>query len=155
MQRREIRGQGSEDQGRWQARPSIGPSRAERLSDETRSTRDLRNSPPAQRSPTVDIIDEGSEFQVQLELPGVKKDDLDIMVTDRAIVIEASANPEMDEGVVMVNERGPVSYRRAIHLPAQIDTKNCKAKLKDGVLTLDVPKKEPTEGARRVEIAYG
>ena len=122
---------------------------------ETRTTRDLKDVPPQTRQPASDVVDDGNNFQIRLEMPGVKKEDMDIMVTDRAVLVTALARLDLEDGVVVVQERGPVVYRRTIQLPGEIKTSECQAKLKDGVLRLSIPKKNPTDSPRHLEIAYG
>jgi HSP20 family protein len=108
------------------------------------------------RLPAVDLVDAGDSFVVQVELPGVKKDDLDILVSERHVQIRGEARPEVKERAQpLVRERGPVSYQRAIPLPTEVHTTEGKAVFKDGVLTLTIPKKQPTEGPKRVDVAYG
>jgi HSP20 family molecular chaperone IbpA len=114
-----------------------------------------RHQPPVPRMPNVDIVDQGEEFLVQIELPGVKKEDLDLMVSDRMVTLQAQSRPQHEEGVVLLNERPPTMYRRVIPLPAEVTTTKSKATFKDGILTLTVPKKVPTEGPRRLDVAYG
>lgn len=132
--------------------PSLSPGQ---FGGETRTTRDIRDLPPQSRQPQGDVVDDGNNYQVQLEMPGVNKEDMDIMVTDRAILVTALARPDLDDGMLVVQERGPVVYRRTIQLPSEIKTSECHAKLRDGILRLSVPKKNPTEGPRHLEIAYG
>lgn len=119
-----------------------------------RSARELGNMPAVAREPASDIIDLGREFQITLDIPGVKKDDVDIMVTDRSVIVTGTSQPALGEGFVVVSERAPVQYRRTITLPNEIQTSECQAKLKDGVLNITVPKKVPTEGPRHINVAY-
>ncbi|MGQ0535940.1 MAG: Hsp20/alpha crystallin family protein [Methanobacteriota archaeon] len=122
-----------------------------------RSLRELRTLPPSPRLPSIDLADEGNEFVVQVELPGVKKDDLDLIVAERSVTVTAVSRPELGdaEGTVLLNERGPIQYRRTIPLPSEAHTSQSTAALKDGVLTLRIAKKVPTEGPHRLDVAYG
>lgn len=108
------------------------------------------------RMPAVDLADAGDAFVVQVELPGVKKDDLDILVSERQVQIRGEARPEVRERAqALLRERGPVTYQRAVPLPSEVQTTEGKAVFKDGVLTLTLPKKSPTDGPKRVDVAYG
>lgn len=120
-----------------------------------RSTKEIQALPPVARVPCCDLVDRGEEYVVQIELPGVKKDDLDITVSDRLVQLNAQARPEVGEGTMLLTERGPVVYRRTIPFPAEVASTKSQAKFKDGILTLTVPKKVPEEGPRRVDVAYG
>lgn len=125
------------------------------LHEETRSGRDLKNAQPTTRVPPVDLTDEGKEFVLHMELPGVRKEDLDVMIFDRAISISATSKPEVGDGAVFLDEVRPVAYRRTVPLPAECNTGQVKATLRDGILTLNVTKKSPANGPRRADVAYG
>jgi HSP20 family molecular chaperone IbpA len=119
-----------------------------------RSTKELQNAPPMPRVPSADLIDQGNEYVIQLEMPGVKKEDLDIMVSERTVTISGAVKPDVGEGTLLLAERGPVIYRRMLPLPSEVHTTQSKAQFKDGILTLTVPKKVPTEGPRRIDVGY-
>lgn len=125
------------------AQPSAQPSRA--------------TMPALPRIPSVDLLDEGEGFVVHVELPGVKKEDLELTVSDRMVQVRAEARPEGagNGQVVLLSERAPVSYDRIIPFPAEVATNKCRANFKDGILSLSVPKKQPGEGPRKVDVAYG
>lgn len=125
------------------------------LPEEARSGKELKNAAPLTRVPPVDLIDEGKEFVLHVELPGVRKEDLEVMVFDRAVAISATSRPEVGDGAVFLDEVRPVAYRRTVPLPAECNTGQVKATLKDGILTLNVTKKSPANGPRRADVAYG
>lgn len=120
-----------------------------------RFSRDLKTDPPTTRVPECNVVDQGKEYHVQIEVPGVKKDNLDILCFEQSIVVTAKAESELEDGTLLLNERGPVVYRRTIPLPSEIQTNVSKATLKDGVLTVRLAKRVPTEGPRRLDVAYG
>lgn len=120
------------------------------------SAREFDKMPPVARVPEVNFVDAGDKYLVKMELPGVRKEDVEITVTERMVTVDAEARHELGEGTVLVGEVTPtIVYRRAITLPTSCNSTKCKANLKDGFLTLDIPKKEPTEGPRRLDVAYG
>jgi len=119
------------------------------------SARDFDKLPAVARVPEVNFVDSGDKYLIRIELPGVRKDDLDITVSERMITIDADARQEIGEGTVLVGEVVPAVYRRSIALPTSCNSAKCKASLKDGFLNLELPKKEPTEGPRRLDVAYG
>lgn len=108
----------------------------------------------AQRVPACDIVDEGSEYVCQVELPGVKRENVDVSCFERALLITAHAEPEIDVGALVLSERGSTaSFRRAITLPSDIQTTDAKAALRDGILTINLPKAKPTAGPKRIPVA--
>lgn len=120
------------------------------------NAKEMEREPPMPRVPSVDLIDAGDEFVVHIEMPGVKKDDLDILVSERTAVVSGQARPEVrTDGALLLRERGPVLYRRTIPLPAEVQTTQSKATFKDGILILNIPKKVAGEGPRRLDVAYG
>lgn len=132
--------------------PSFSPAA---FSREGQSTREIRNLPAAPHIPDVNFIDSGERYLIHIGLPGVKKDNLDLTVTERTITVDAEVKPDLPDGTVIVAEALPVAFRRTIALPTAVNSNKCKATLKDGFLTLDLPKREPTERPHRVDVAYG
>ncbi len=102
--------------------------------------------------PKVDIIDYKNEVEVQVALPGVKKEDLDVTINDQTITIRASTKEEKkEEGKYFRLEITRGEYQRTLSLPGYIDSDNAKATFKDGLLKVAIPKTE--KGKRKsVEI---
>ncbi len=100
------------------------------------------------KMPQVDIIDQENEIKVKAELPGVKKEDLDISLTENTLTIKGTTESEEreEEGNYYRCEISRGSYARSLTLPAAVDADKAKATLKDGVLELSLPKKEPSKG---------
>lgn len=117
--------------------------------------RDLGKLPAVAKIPECNLIDGGTNFILQIELPGVKKDDLEITASERAITVHALSPSEPGDGTVILGERLPVAYRRTVNLPSTCNVAQAKATLKDGFLTLKVPKKEPTDAPKKLDVAYG
>ncbi len=106
----------------------------------------------ASRTPACDIVDEGKQFVCQLELPGVKADQVELLVFERAIVINAMRETEGDVTNLVQSERGNATQQRAITLPNEIQSGSAKATLSNGILTIVLPKAHPTDGPRRVAV---
>lgn len=98
-------------------------------------------------TPSVDVIDRDHEIVVKAELPGVDKKDLDVSVTQNSVTIKGSTSREAKEeqGDYYRCEISRGSYLRTLSLPAAVDEKNTKAKFKDGVLELTLPKLEKSK----------
>ena len=92
--------------------------------------------------PKVDVIDREKEVLVRAEVPGVEKDNLDIAVTENAITIKGTAHHEEKEekGEYYRCETSHGTFARTVALPADVDSEHAKAKYKDGVLEVTVPK---------------
>lgn len=102
-------------------------------------------------SPLADIEDTDDAYLVELELPGVRKDDISIEATESELDIHGEIKERERAGVVRRHTRhvGQFDYRTS--LPANCDTQNISAELADGVLTVRVPKAEKAK-PRRIEI---
>ena len=89
-------------------------------------------------SPQVETFQRGSEFVVRADLPGMKKDDVKIDITDDAVTIEGERREEREdnrEGYYR-SERSYGSFSRVIPLPQGAITEQAKANFKDGVLEI-------------------
>lgn len=93
----------------------------------------------------TDVTDEGDHYQLTADLPGFKKDDIDISVEDGIMTIRAERKEETEEedkkGRYIRRERTYGSYKRSFDL-ADVDDESITAKYDDGVLTLTLPKKQ-------------
>jgi len=94
------------------------------------------------KMPRVDIVERDDELVVKAELPGVDKKDLDISVTERAVTIKGSTSHEEKEekGDYYRCEMSRGTYSRTLALPSDVEADKAKAKFKDGVLELTLPK---------------
>ena len=95
----------------------------------------------------VEVYETPNEVVVKVELPGVKKEDVEVVVRDNYLVIRAEKKEEKEEEKqqVHIKERVYGKFERVIPLPHDIDTENAKASFKDGVLEIRFPKKSATK----------
>lgn len=94
------------------------------------------------RIPKVDVIDRNDEIFVKAELPGVKKDDLEVTLSDNLLTLQARVEQEAktEEGKYHRRELRRGEFRRTLALPAPVDEKAAKATFRNGVLELHLPK---------------
>lgn len=94
--------------------------------------------------PPLDLAEDEEKFVVRLDLPGVKQSDIEITILGRTLTIkgEKSKEEEIKEQNYHRVERFTGSFRRAISLPSGVDADKVKATYKEGVLQLEIPKKE-------------
>ena len=103
--------------------------------------------------PPVNVFEQGEDFAVTAELPGVKKEDLDVQVKGATVRIQGSKAIDYGEDVsVHRRERAAGQFDRVVTLPAQIDATKVTADYRDGVLTLRLPRAE-SEKPRTVTIS--
>ncbi len=106
------------------------------------------------REPLVDLVDNGREFLVRAELPGVAKEDVDLDVTPDGLQIRAESKGEREENEkgYYYRERTYSALRRTVPFPAEVLPEGAEASLKDGLLEVRVPKREATAEKKPVKI---
>jgi HSP20 family protein len=105
--------------------------------------------------PPVDIFELDQAFVLKIEVPEVSKESIDIKVHDNELTIKGERKPE--PGVDLDNyhrmERGYGSFTRSFSLTKTIDSTKIKAAMKDGILRIELPKKEEVKPKQiKVEI---
>ena len=95
-------------------------------------------------APAVDIYESKDAVIVKADLPGLKKDEIDVTVQDNVMIIkgEKKQSEEIKEGDYVRTERFYGSFHRAITLPVDVDASKAKAEYKNGTLEMTLPKKE-------------
>jgi HSP20 family protein len=121
-------------------RPFFGPSWWPRL----------RTPEFEEISPSIDLFTEGDDVVVKAELPGMKKEDIDVSVTDNTITVSGEKKKEekVEKKDYYRLERSYGSFSRSFSLPAEVQTEKVTAKFKDGILEIRIPK---TEEAKKKE----
>lgn len=93
--------------------------------------------------PLINVFNDGDDFVVVAEVPGVKKEDLDIQVRGDTVRIHGKKAVAYDEKAsVHRRERAAGEFDRTVTLPEQIDAAKVGAEYRDGVLTLRLPRAE-------------
>lgn len=96
-----------------------------------------------QLGPRANITDTGDYFELKAEVPAVKKEELTVKLQGNYLEIRGERRAKAPEGYVRHRvERGNVSFSRSFTLPADVDSAKVEAMLKDGILTLRMPKLE-------------
>lgn len=97
--------------------------------------------------PRVDILDEKDRIKVIADLPGINKEDIKVKIEEDRVTIRASAQKELEEKKENYYklERNSAGYYREIALPAAVKKEGSKANFKNGVLTIELLKKEEGE----------
>jgi HSP20 family protein len=106
-------------------------------------------------TPPVDLYETSSQFVLTAELPGLSRDQIEIHAELYRIVIRGAraAGPSSDVACEQFHrvERGHGRFSRAFTLPEAIDVERVSADLKDGILTVSIPK-AVDQGARRIDV---
>ena len=109
------------------------------------------------RSPAMDISETDMAYLVRAEMPGIRKEDLDVTVDDGYLLIEAGQADQKDESdnvQVIRQERWVGKFSRSVRLSSDIDPKDISAEYRDGVLQVKLPKAKEAR-SRKVEVQVG
>jgi len=99
----------------------------------------------------IDLTEHEDSYAVKAEIPGVRKEDIDIRVEGNLVTISAEMKKEKEEkkeGRVLRRERQEGYASRSFTLACPVDDGKAEAKFVDGVLELTLPKKAPTSTKR-------
>ncbi|MCD1294536.1 Hsp20/alpha crystallin family protein [Methanocella sp. CWC-04] len=91
-----------------------------------------------ERRPLIDVFDTEDTVHIVAEMPGIEKEDVDLDVSGRELLIKAS--------------RGPRSYNETVELPANVDLDSAKATYKNGVLEVTLKKEKRTKSKKRINV---
>jgi HSP20 family protein len=106
------------------------------------------------RIPYVDVIDSGTEYVVKAELPGLKKENVQIEVGTNEVSLTAKSSVETEERgkTYLHRERAFSMFRRRIGFGESIDTEKVSASMAEGILEIKLPKLEPKLEKKRKKI---
>ncbi len=104
--------------------------------------------------PAVDIYESDEAFVATADLPGLKKDDIDVSIENNVLTVSGERKFEKsdDEGTFRRVERSYGTFRRSFTLPRGVDPSKVEAKFEDGVLTLTLPKSEMAK-SRKITVS--
>ena len=103
----------------------------------------------------IDVKEDDKSFNVKADIPGVKKEDIQIDIDDDYVSLRAEVKQEKEEKKdekVVYSERSYGMVSRSFSLPVDVDAKGAKAEYKDGVLNLMLPKKG-NGSAKRIAVS--
>jgi HSP20 family protein len=108
------------------------------------------------RSSIVDFIDEGDHYIINAELPGFSKDQVDVKISKDGLVIRAEQqqthNEQKSGKTYLHRERAYSAFERVIEFPEEVVPQKVEGAMKDGILQLTVPKKEPAPEERLTKV---
>ena len=103
-------------------------------------------------TPFANILETKDGYVLEAEMPGVRKDGLEITVENGELLIVGRRAPLERKGRELFRESRGLDYRRVFELDASIDTSRITAKIDQGVLTLTLPKAESVK-PRKIKVA--
>ena len=108
-------------------------------------------TPVPQSTPHMDVRRSESGWTVTADLPGARREDLEVLLEEDVLTLTAPIRDEAPEGYSRIHgELAQGQWQRSFRLPREADPDALEARLADGVLTLHMPRQAPRE--RRIEI---
>jgi len=145
---------------RWKDRDLLDPwSELRNIQEEINALFDLDRFPSATGlfdrsvSPAVDVVEGTNDITVTCELPGLEQKEIDVSITSNVLTIKGEKKNEREEkhGKYYRKESRSGSFQRTLPLPATVDADKVGAELKDGILTITLPKKEEAK-PKQIEV---
>jgi HSP20 family protein len=106
---------------------------------------------PAAVRARMDVLDKGDRYAVNLDLPGVRKEDIHVSIEGARVAVSAETKGERDvkDGERLIHsERYATSYARSFELPAEVTEVGADASFENGVLRLTLPKRAQVSSKR-------
>lgn len=130
---------------RWDPFKAIAPF--ESLFDIPTLLRPVRTEPFG--GPRMDLAETDDAYRLAVELPGVKKEAIQVNVYENSVTVAAELAPPQDENTQwLLRERGYGKFSRTLALPEAVDDEASEARYSDGVLTLTLKKKSASQQKR-------
>src|SRR5690606_34128246 len=106
----------------------------------------------APRVPPMNVWDDDQNVYAEVELPGVRLEDIQVEATSDSLSLRARRTVEPPEGATVIrSERASMQFERTLRLPVEIDPANVEATFREGVLRVVLPKAEHAR-PRRIEV---
>ncbi|HEU5170466.1 MAG TPA: Hsp20/alpha crystallin family protein [Gemmatimonadales bacterium] len=96
-------------------------------------------------APPLDLIATADAFAVHVELPGARKENIEVHIAGPVLTI-TGRREAAPEGIVLIRGRDVGKFARTLRFPAPIDAARAEVTFEDGILTVVVPKPAPTPG---------
>ena len=120
------------------------------------TVRENRNGERAQAeqsvAPVASVIENPDGYTLEVEMPGVNKEGLEIAVENNELTILGRRSLPVIDGTLIHRESRPHNYRRTFELDPSIDTSKINAKIDQGIVTLTLPKAEQVK-PRRITVS--
>ena len=102
------------------------------------------------RAPLCDMKERADRYELQVEIPGIEKDKIEIKASSGAVEISGEQSEKVEEKrkAYVYNERSRKLFYRKIRMPEEIDPSKVSANMNNGVLVVDLPKKAPAKSRK-------
>jgi len=146
--------------GKWSPLKELEDMRKDmdRLFDEfTKPSRRRRIWPKSEGlvNPSMDLYNRENDIVVRIELPGVKREDIDLTITKDTLIVkgEVKREEEVKEEDYFISERTYGNFSRTVQLPFDVENEKAQASMNNGVLEIVIPKREEAKPREiRIEV---
>ncbi|HEY7734201.1 MAG TPA: Hsp20/alpha crystallin family protein [Nitrososphaera sp.] len=106
------------------------------------------------RLPLCDMADKGNRYEVHVEIPGIDKDKLNVKATKNSVEVSAEKSERSEERRkgYFYSERSQRSFYRMIPVPEEIVPSKVAAKVNNGILTLELPKRKSSKAEQSTKV---
>lgn len=104
--------------------------------------------------PAIEMEDRGNEFIIRAMIPGMNKDNVEVIVDEDRIIIKGEYKQEKktEESNIIYSEISYGAFERVIPLPELVRAEEAKARFEDGILVITLPKHRETRRGRKLDI---
>ena len=92
--------------------------------------------------PSVNSLENNDSFEIDLAVPGMKKEDFTIELNDKVLVISSETSNTIENDKIRLNEFNFSSFHRSFRVPDSVDQDKIKANYKNGILKIKLPKRK-------------
>ena len=92
--------------------------------------------------PSVNSLENNDSFEIDLAVPGMKKEDFTIELNDKVLVISSETSNTIENDKMRINEFNFSSFHRSFRVPDSVDQDKIKANYKNGILKIKLPKRK-------------
>ena len=92
--------------------------------------------------PSVNSLENNDSFEIDLAVPGMKKEDFTIELNEKVLVISSETSNTMENDKMRLNEFNFSSFQRSFRVPDSVDQDKIKANYKNGILKIKLPKRK-------------
>ena len=92
--------------------------------------------------PSVNSLENNDSFEIDLAVPGMKKEDFTIELNEKVLVISSETSNTMENDKMRLNEFNFSSFQRSFRIPDSVDHDKIKANYKNGILKIKLPKRK-------------
>jgi HSP20 family protein len=119
---------------------------------ENRSSNGERQATEQFISPSATVLENADGYTLEVEMPGVSKENLEMWVENNELTILGRRAPSSIEGTLIHRESRSENFRRSFEIDPSIDAEKISAKIEHGVVTLVLPKAEQVK-PRKIAVA--